>query len=254
LSAAALSKVATRLALPAAGPNPRDYAALYEAHAQNERDDAIGGGDYVTMGEIELDALREQGLARDSTLVDFGCGTGRLAQHAIPYLSSGRYIGIDISPTFLARADESTRRIRSNSSCDVRWIHQEGLDFDVAVGSVDFLCAFSVFTHMEHEDTLRYLRAIRPLMRTTGRVVLSCLPLSLSEAKQVFVAEAEVDVAQRWSRVRNVVTSVDLMDDVANMAGWRVVTWRPGDQGNIPSSDGSLRRLGQSIQVLAPDA
>ena len=64
---------------------------------------SIGNGDYELIGRIELGLLLMEGLRPDSTLVDFGCGTGRLAVHVIPRLQrGGRYIGIDISETMLA--------------------------------------------------------------------------------------------------------------------------------------------------------
>jgi SAM-dependent methyltransferase len=230
----------------------RDYGRLYEAHAQSESYDAVGGGDYDVVGAIEFDALRAEGLRFDSTLVDFGCGTGRLARHALPFLTSGRYLGIDIAPSFLARARQSLAATEATSSCQVEWIHQAETEFATTVRAVDLFCAFSVFTHMEHEDTLRYLRAIRPLMKPTGRLVLSCLPISLVAAQEVLEAEATLGLEIRWSRVRNVVTSVELMEAVARLAGWTVCRWYPGDQPAVPSSTGELRSLGQSILVLTP--
>jgi cyclopropane fatty-acyl-phospholipid synthase-like methyltransferase len=234
------------------GPQPSRYGSLYESHAQSEREDAIGGGDYVTMGEIELDALRVEGLKPSHRLVDFGCGTGRLAGAAIPYLDDGIFVGIDISPTFLERAEASTSAVQAASGCQVHWAHQDGLDFDLEPASVDFMSAFSVFTHMEHEDTFRYLRAIRPLMAPDGRFVLSCLPLELVDAEQILLAEASMSHDDRWQRVRNVVTSVDLMDALIGLAGWTIVSWRRGDEDLIPSVDGQARRLGQSIVTIAP--
>ena len=45
-------------------------------------------------------------------------------------------------------------------------------------------------------------------------------------------------------------TSVDLVDEIAAMAGWAVVTWLPGTEGQAPNSAGEMRSLGQSIVVL----
>jgi len=97
----------TRESTPESTPQS-SYEALYEAHAQSEGVGGIGGGDFDTMGEIELDLLRDEGLQPHHCLVDFGCGSGRLAAHAIPYLDRGRYVGIDISETFLAHARAAT--------------------------------------------------------------------------------------------------------------------------------------------------
>ena len=64
------------------------YESLYEAHARSTGDEGVGGGDYDVMGEVELDVLRAEGLQPTSTLLDFGCGNGRLAVHAVPYLDA----------------------------------------------------------------------------------------------------------------------------------------------------------------------
>jgi ubiquinone/menaquinone biosynthesis C-methylase UbiE len=50
-----------------------------------------------------------EGLRPINTLVDFGCGNGRLAIKVIPALNGGTYIGIDISDTFLKKADQRIR-------------------------------------------------------------------------------------------------------------------------------------------------
>src|SRR4051812_48971736 len=70
-------------------PGNSVYESLYEAVAQSLGDDAVGGGDYNEIGEIELDVLRACGLEPHSALLDFGCGNGRLAIHAVPFLQRG---------------------------------------------------------------------------------------------------------------------------------------------------------------------
>lgn len=226
------------------------YEALYEAHAHSERDDAIGGGDYDVIGEIELDALRAAGLAPTGTLLDFGCGNGRLAVHAVPYLRGGTYIGIDIAPTFLAAAARRLEHTGATDACSVRLLHQVDESFALEDASVDVACAFSVFTHMEHEDMYRYLVALRRVVRPLGRLVISCLPMTLEVGRHTFLAEAALDPAARWGRVRNVTTSMGFVDEIASLAGWTVELWMPGDEEHIPSADGELRSIGQSIVVL----
>lgn len=235
------------------GSNPptRDtYASLYEQHARSTGDDGVGGGDYDVMGEIELDVLRGEGLLPSSTLLDFGCGNGRLAVHAVPHLDGGSYIGTDIAPTFLQAARHRIEAARGASSCTVRLLQQHGEQFDVADRSIDMLCAFSVFTHMEAEDMYRYLVQFKRIIRPGGKVIISCLPLRLLDAQPIFLAEASLDPVARWQRVRNVVTSEDLVERIAALADWQVVKWLPGDEGQASSQDGQVRGLGQSIVVL----
>jgi ubiquinone/menaquinone biosynthesis C-methylase UbiE len=90
-----------------------------------------------------------EGLKPGDTLVDLGCGTGRLAVHAIPWLGEGgRYIGIDISKTMLAQARRLIDQRIPSPSCSVEFLHQTTPHFPLLNKSVDMVCAFSVFTHM----------------------------------------------------------------------------------------------------------
>ena len=228
------------------------YEALYDRHARlHSEEDVVGAGAFDLIGRLELSVLLMENLRPTDTVVDFGCGTGRLAVHVIPRLVGGHYIGIDVSRPIL---EAGMRRVEARvpaPPCQVTWLHQTTPRFALGEGAVDVLCAFSVFTHLEHEDAYRYLADARRIVRPDGRVVFSCLPLDLQVAREVFLASASVDVRQRWSAVRNVTTSRDLMDAVARLAGWSPVRWYPGDRPSIVSVDtGEASHFGQSICVL----
>jgi ubiquinone/menaquinone biosynthesis C-methylase UbiE len=228
------------------------YEALYEAHAVALPPAlSIGAGDYDTMGRIMLSALLQEGLHPAHTFVDFGCGTGRLARHVIPRLPRGVYIGVDIAPSMLAQA-----RLQTADACragtEVRWVHQTGPSFDLPDGTVDYVAAFSVFTHMEHEDTYLYLRDAHRITRDGGRFMLSCLTMDLPAAHGVFLESTSRSLAERWTQVRNVTTSYELMTSIAELAGWSVVRWYKGDEEliDLDGSPGHRCALGQSICVL----
>ena len=77
-----------------------------------------------------------------------------------------------------------------NTTCRVTLQRQLKDQFDLPDNAADMLCAFSVFTHMEHEDTYRYLVNARRVIKPGGRLVFSCLPMSLPDAQQLFALEA----------------------------------------------------------------
>ncbi len=229
------------------------YGALYEAHARAvPGDDAVGAGDFDRIGRIELGVLLMEGLSEGSTLVDLGCGTGRLAVHAVPCLSRGHYIGIDISPTMLERARSRLAAVVPRPLGRVSWLHQRTQTFALPDASADLVCAFSVFTHMEPEDCYLYLRDARRITRPEGRLVLSCLTMDLPAAREIFLASASVPFEARWRGVRSFTTSAAMMDAIAELAGWKPVRWYRGDEANIrlPRSDDTAA-LGQSTLVLA---
>ena len=65
-----------------------DYLTAYAKHTdlrvQADPHQAVGGNWEST---IERDLLIEQGLRPEHTLLDFACGTGRLARQIVPYLN-----------------------------------------------------------------------------------------------------------------------------------------------------------------------
>src|SRR5215211_4071190 len=69
------------------------YENLYETYARElEIDQVVGPGDFDLIGRIELALLQMEGLKPEDTLVDLGCGIGRLAVHVIPTLTEGSYV------------------------------------------------------------------------------------------------------------------------------------------------------------------
>ena len=232
------------------------YENVYETYAREiEVDQVIGAGDFELIGRLELALLQMEGLRPDHTLVDLGCGIGRLALHAIPALKSGSYIGIDISQTMLKRARAKVDKAVPNPPCTVKWLHQTTSDFELPRNSTDMICAFSAFTHMEHEDSYRYLKEALRIIKPGGRFIFSCLPLNLAAAKEVFQSSARMDLKTRWKDVRNVTTSVDYMTEIARLAGWEVVRWYAGDQPNIgPVNNGKMYPLGQASCILEAPA
>lgn len=217
------------------------YETLYESHVQSEGDETVVGD--LALGPIELEILQDCGLEPNHTLLDLGCGIGRLACVVVPWLeAAGAYIGTDVSPTMLARAERRLAETVAQPACSVRLLKQEGNAFPLEPGSVDMVCAFSVFTHIEHEDAYALLQDARRIIRPGGRFVFSCLPLDIHDARYHFWSSAQRSLAERWSSVRNVTTTVDLMDKISAMAGWEPESWVPGDP----------KRFGQSVCTLKP--
>jgi SAM-dependent methyltransferase len=230
------------------------YAARYEWHAlRSSRAKAVGGADFDLVGALELGLLRQEGLAPGHALLDLGCGVGRLARHVVPALGEGgRYVGADISRLMLRDARRVIDEAAHDAACAVELVHQRRHRLPLADASFDYVCAFSVFTHVEHEDALGQLRDAHRVTRSGGRMLFSCLPIELAGARDIFLQSARHNVRARW-RVgpRNVVTTRPMMEWLAEEAGWKVLRWYDGETANIEHpGTGVVHALGQSTCVL----
>lgn len=238
---------------PAEAPAPAEdsYETLYDRRIQKQGPDrAVGAArDFGLVGALELEILRGAGLKPTDTLVDLGCGAGRLAVHVIPYLAGGRYVGIDVARAMLDSAKERVAQEVRDPPCEVSWRHQTTPSFQLADGSVDVLCAFSVINHIEHEDAYSYFADARRIVRPGGLFVFSCLPIDTELGREAFLKMATMDLKTRRKRVPHVATSVDLIEDVARLAGWEPLRWFNGDEENVPL-DGKPYSFGQSTCVL----
>lgn len=228
---------------------PGVYEKLYDAHASIHSDLTVVGEGIEKFGLLELAILQKEGLAPTDTLVDLGCGIGRLAAKAAPFLVGGHYIGTDISQAILTRAELRIAEVVPDPPCRLTWIKQDDNTFPIEDATVDMICAFSVFTHTEHEDTFNILKDARRIARPGATFVLSCLPMNLDASRVIFAASADMTFDERWASVRNVTTSVDLMEMVARMAGWTTVRWYRGDEDHFEVG-GELEHFGQSVMVL----
>ena len=78
-----------------------DYLTAYSMHTdlrvQENGPAAAVGGDWEAGGQRQLAFLKARGLTPQTRVLDFGCGTGRLARVLVPYLAPQHYTGIDLS-------------------------------------------------------------------------------------------------------------------------------------------------------------
>jgi ubiquinone/menaquinone biosynthesis C-methylase UbiE len=128
---------------------------------------AAVGGDFERVGKIEAAILRHFGLRDGMTLIDLGCGSGRLAA-ALGQTMRIDYLGIDIVRQLLDFAATKSPRT-------YRFVLHRALNIPAPDSSADLVCAFSVFTHLLHHESYLYIEDIRRALRPRGRLVFSFL-------------------------------------------------------------------------------
>jgi SAM-dependent methyltransferase len=146
-----------------------------ELRFMGESDEAL-----IEVGDELAGLLVRYGLTEDASILDVGCGYGRLALGVLHSTNHrGPYLGFDV----LGRHVEWCR---ANLGSTFPWMHFVHLDirnerynptgvieatrasFPADGASTDVIAMFSVFTHMYRPDVKRYLDEIGRVLRFGG--------------------------------------------------------------------------------------
>jgi cyclopropane fatty-acyl-phospholipid synthase-like methyltransferase len=121
------------------------------------------------------------GLTTQSSLLDWGCGAGRLAVGVREHLGRvADYHGVDVQRELVDWAEANLAGPGFRFTCvDVsneRYNPDGTPERTLAAdpGSVDVFYAYSVFSHMNDEDTPAYLRLIGEALAPAGRAFVTC--------------------------------------------------------------------------------
>ena len=133
-----------------------------------------GSDEFLATGEQEVRTLLERLAAAGldparGRAVDFGCGAGRLS-HGLAVAGFAEVIGLDISPTMRAKAEE----IVPDEACRFRAVEGPGLEA-VETGSVDLVYTCRVLQHMPPDLAHGYIREFYRVARP-GAVVVFQMP------------------------------------------------------------------------------
>lgn len=208
------------------------------------------GGEFAAIGQLEFQLLRSLGLPENALVVDVGCGSGRLASQ-LASMEQVRYVGCDVVPNLLAHAQEICKRP------DWQFLLTDGAVIPCANAQADFVCFFSVFTHLSHEGTFRYLREAQRVLRPHGLLVMSFLEFSVGSHWEQFIASVDGTRADdHWNQF----ISRDAIETWARHTGFEVSAIFPGDSTYIPLPEevrfesgvcmSGAGSLGQSVAVL----
>ena len=173
----------------------RKYAKKLEKGVDHHEAMTEGvGGDFESMGRMLFELLLVCGLKKEFSVVDVGCGSGRLTAPLSSFLQ-GRYLGIDVVPDFLSHARQITDR------SEFRFEEANGLSIPAPDSSTDMVCFFSVITHLLHQESYLYLEDAFRILKPGGRAVVSFLEFEIPSHRAVFEQMVEHRLAyQRCSK------------------------------------------------------
>lgn len=242
-------------------PFQKQYQSLW-ARLQgttNSHQQAVGG-DFETVGLLEFNLLRTLGLEPRHRLIDVGCGSGRLAAHLASFLdrpdasegeARGGYLGTDILPDLLEHAQGLCARP------DWEFRLTDGQKIPAPDECADFVCFFSVLTHITHEETWRYVLEAKRVLRPGGLLVCSFLEFRIRSHWWIF---KNTFADSNPNKILNQFLSRDAFEAFAFNAALDVEGFHDGDQPHILLEReivwengvrmAGLGNLGQSICIL----
>lgn len=136
------------------------------------------------IGKNNFSLLEDYGFEQSSTVLDIGCGYGRLA-YALNVERpdfNGQYLGLDILEKHIAwskKAFKKKNKFFKFESINVKndryfvegKISPSDYRLPIDANHFDFVSLFSVFTHMYEADTLNYLNEINRVMKIDGTCI-----------------------------------------------------------------------------------
>ena len=143
--------------------------------------DLVGGGNENTFLRVGFEFLNyfinKVKLSRSASILDIGCGVGRIAYALTSFLNEdGKYEGFDISPKAIewAQREISSRYDNfafSHFDLNHRLYNAEGekslngFTLPYSDNSFDFIFLTSVFTHLSAEEIKHYLKEIERILK-----------------------------------------------------------------------------------------
>jgi len=130
------------------------------------RSDGYDTTDYRLKYVDEMAAAirRRAPLSVESTLLDFGAGTGLLTERLAPHV--GKIIAVDISPSMIAQLREKTPEL----PCTVETLQRDLTQGELPDITVDGIVSTMTLHHID--DPAGLLKRLYPLLRRGGFIAL----------------------------------------------------------------------------------
>ena len=229
------------------------YDRLSASLPQNEVGVAfVGGGDAIMTGYQELEVLRAFKELRGASIIDIGCGIGRLTSYLLEE-NVTEYLGLDIIPEILAEAIDAAR-----NGQNFKFAIAENCKLPAADAAADIVCGFSLITHLLDEEIFEYFTEARRVLRSDGIAVFSFLDFENTLHRQKFVQHARVHRHGHGDLTR--FTTKSFLSLLAKETGFPVTRFiDPGqiavrDSGRKILLDGrrapEVARLGQTVCIM----
>jgi SAM-dependent methyltransferase len=168
--------------------------------------DAVGGGDPKLVASMMLGSIDcKTPIPAGGSVLDLGCGCGRISLALAERGGIGNYIGIDIVPGLIEFAQRHITTAYPHFRFYVLDQVNHAYDFNiegrdphtinnvtsvVKRQSIDVCIAVSLFTHLDVDDAKTALRAIARGLKQDGKLFMTCF--IIDEVTQTAIADPRI--------------------------------------------------------------
>jgi SAM-dependent methyltransferase len=135
---------------------------------------------------------RGRPLRATDSILDFGCGWGRVIRFFLKDVHPHNLLGVDISTVALEACSQTNRWCRF---AETPTLPPSNLPAD----SFDLIYAYSVFSHLSEEAHLAWLKEFQRLSKPNGVILLTTLSRGFLESAQE-LAGGDPNALQAWQQ------------------------------------------------------
>lgn len=164
-----------------------DWSARIRSHGIWRQ---FGGAQFALTGGDSLHILTEHAkLGPDDSLLDVGCGAGRLAHAIRRSRLTTSYVGTDVDPVVIAQCRATLPEFEFHLIDIQNEVYNpDGIDdaseaFPFPDDSFTVVSLFSVFTHMTPEQLAGYVKQMARVLKPSGRCLLTTFLTDQGEAQ-----------------------------------------------------------------------
>lgn len=206
----------------------REYGRVWDSVAQTRSDAMYAVAGYADEAEWERsgrstagDIATETGLTDQDSVLDIGCGAGRVGVHLAPRVR--KWIGADVSREMLGHA-----RRALGTAPNVDFVHLTGDGLPASLdGTLDVVYCTTVFMHLEEWDRYRYVQGAFRALKPGGRLYVDNFSLLSPDGWALFESTAALPPAERPPHVSKASTPQEL-EIFVQKAGFEAIRVRPG--------------------------
>lgn len=162
-------KGAKQIIAPRSDNQPLDAYFLQEEHHH-----AYGRPWF--LGKYQMQFLKQRGLQPHHTVLDYGCGAGRLGVRVIQYLDPGHYYGLDIHRRSLEAFAEYEIPLWDLEEKRPRLLHDAESSIEYFGTQFDWIVDFYSSVHNRQTEQKEVFRKFSQFLKPGGRLLTAPKP------------------------------------------------------------------------------